>query len=28
MSELYDNVPVLTVDERDFRGYRRNGRDV
>jgi uncharacterized protein len=28
MSELYDNLPVLTVDEKDFRVYRRNGRDV
>jgi predicted nucleic acid-binding protein len=28
MSELYDNLPVLTVDEKDFRGYRKNGRDV
>jgi hypothetical protein len=28
MSELYDNLPVLTVDERDFRVYRRNGREV
>ncbi len=28
MSEIYDNLPVLTVDERDFRVYRRNGRDV
>jgi predicted nucleic acid-binding protein len=28
MSELYDNLPLLTVDERDFRVYRRNGRDV
>lgn len=28
MSELHDNLPVLTVDERDFRVYRRNGRDV
>lgn len=28
MSELYDNVPVFTVDEKDFRVYRRNGRDV
>ena len=28
MSELYENLPVLTVDERDFRVYRRNGRDV
>ncbi len=28
MSELYDDLPVLTVDEKDFRVYRRNGRDV
>ncbi len=28
MSELYDALPVLTVDEKDFRVYRRNGRDV
>jgi uncharacterized protein len=28
MSELYDNLPVLTVDEKDFRAYRKNGRDV
>jgi uncharacterized protein len=28
MSELYVNLPVLTVDEKDFRVYRRNGRDV
>lgn len=28
MSELYANLPVLTVDEKDFRVYRRNGRDV
>ena len=28
MSELYENLPVLTVDEKDFRVYRRNGRDV
>ena len=28
MSELYDNLPVLTVDESDFRVYRRNRRDV
>ncbi len=28
MSEIYDNLPVLTVDEKDFRVYRRNGRDV
>jgi predicted nucleic acid-binding protein len=28
MSELYDNLPVLTVDEGDFRVYRRNRREV
>ena len=28
MSELYDNLPVLTVDESDFRVYRRNRREV
>jgi predicted nucleic acid-binding protein len=28
MSELYENLPVLTVDESDFRVYRRNRRDV
>jgi uncharacterized protein len=28
MSEIYDSLPVLTVDEKDFRVYRRNGRDV
>ena len=28
MSELYDNLPVLTVDEKDFRVYRKNGRGV
>lgn len=28
MSELYEDLPVLTVDEKDFRVYRRNGRDV
>jgi len=28
MSELYNTLPVLTVDEKDFRVYRRNGRDV
>lgn len=28
MSEIYSNLPVLTVDEKDFRVYRRNGRDV
>ncbi|MGB9206020.1 MAG: PIN domain-containing protein [Terriglobales bacterium] len=28
MSELYETLPVLTVDENDFRVYRRNRRDV
>jgi uncharacterized protein len=28
MSELYDDLPVFTVDEKDFRVYRKNGRDV
>jgi uncharacterized protein len=28
MSELYDNLPVFTVDENDFRVYRRNRRDM
>lgn len=28
MSEIYESLPVLTVDEKDFRVYRRNGRDV
>jgi predicted nucleic acid-binding protein len=28
MSEIYDDLPVITVDEKDFRVYRRNGRDV
>ncbi len=28
MTEIHDNLPVLTIDERDFRVYRRNGRDV
>jgi len=28
MSELFGNLPVLTVDESDFRVYRRNRRDV
>lgn len=28
MSELYEDLSVLTVDERDFRVYRRNRRDV
>jgi predicted nucleic acid-binding protein len=28
MSEVHGDLPVFTVDERDFRVYRRNGRDV
>jgi uncharacterized protein len=28
MSELNEQLPVLTVDESDFRIYRRNRRDV
>jgi predicted nucleic acid-binding protein len=28
LSELYESLPVFTVDESDFRVYRRNGRDV
>ena len=28
MSELYDNLPVVTIDESDFRVYRKNRRDV
>ena len=28
MSELHDDLPVLTVDESDFRIYRRNRREV
>jgi uncharacterized protein len=28
MSELYETLPVFTVDESDFRVYRRNRRDV
>jgi predicted nucleic acid-binding protein len=28
MSEIHDSLPVLTVDEKDFRVYRRNGRDT
>ncbi len=28
MSELYERLPVFTVDEKDFRVYRKNGRDV
>ncbi|MFZ1919852.1 MAG: PIN domain-containing protein [Terriglobales bacterium] len=28
MSELYPNLPVITIDEADFRVYRRNRREV
>jgi uncharacterized protein len=28
MSELYERLPVFTVDEGDFSVYRRNRRDV
>jgi len=28
MSELYEDLPVFTVDENDFRIYRRNKREV
>jgi predicted nucleic acid-binding protein len=28
MSELNEHLPVLTVDESDFRVYRRNRREV
>jgi predicted nucleic acid-binding protein len=28
MSELYPNLRVITTDERDFRVYRRNKREV
>jgi uncharacterized protein len=28
MSEIYETLPLITVDEKDFRVYRRNGRDV
>lgn len=28
MSEIHRDLPVLTVDEKDFRVYRRNKRDV
>jgi predicted nucleic acid-binding protein len=28
MSELYPSLPVLTVDETDFRVYRRNKREA
>jgi predicted nucleic acid-binding protein len=28
MREIYETLPVITVDEKGFRVYRRNGRDV
>jgi uncharacterized protein len=28
MSEIHAELPILTVDETDFRVYRRNGREV
>ena len=28
MSEIYQTLPVITVDEKDFRVYRKNGRDM
>jgi uncharacterized protein len=28
MSEMHGELPILTVDETDFRVYRRNGREV
>ena len=28
MSEIHGDLPLLTVDEKDFRVYRKNGRDV
>ena len=28
MSEIHVELPILTVDETDFRVYRRNGREV
>ena len=28
MSELHSSLPILTVDESDFRVYRRNKREV
>jgi uncharacterized protein len=28
MSELYEDLPVLTVDEGDFRVYRKNRREI
>jgi len=28
MSEIYPKLPVITVDQEDFRIYRRNRREV
>jgi uncharacterized protein len=28
MSEIHADMPVITIDEKDFRVYRRNGREV
>jgi predicted nucleic acid-binding protein len=28
MSEIHVDMPVITIDEKDFRVYRRNGREV
>jgi len=28
MSEIHADMPVITTDEKDFRIYRRNGREV
>jgi predicted nucleic acid-binding protein len=28
MSELYPGYPIVTVDEKDFQIYRRNGREA
>ena len=28
MSEIHAEMPVITIDEKDFRVYRRNGREV
>ncbi len=28
ISELYEDLPVLTVDEGDFRVYRKNRREI
>lgn len=28
MSEMYPKYPVITVDEKDFRVYRRNRREI